>query len=70
MERSLTLLMHIWISHERKEVESKLEKSEAHLLRAQEVANAGSWDLDILSGKLFWSAEVYRIFGDASRRDH
>ena len=46
-----------------KRVEDEMRKSEAHLLRAQEVANSGSWDLDILSGKLFWSAEVYRIFG-------
>jgi len=48
---------------ELKEMESELRKSEAHLLRAQEVANAGSWELDILNGSLFWSAEVYRIFG-------
>lgn len=48
---------------ERKEMETELAKSEAHLLRAQEVAKAGSWELDILKGELYWSAEVYRIFG-------
>ena len=48
---------------ERKEMETELAKSEAHLLRAQEVAKAGSWELDVLKGELYWSAEVYRIFG-------
>ena len=48
---------------ERKDMELMLEKSSKHLRRAQEVANSGSWELNIKSGKLFWSDEVCRIFG-------
>ncbi|GAG22385.1 unnamed protein product, partial [marine sediment metagenome] len=47
---------------DRKEMELLLEKGSNHLRRAQEVANAGSWELNLKSGKLFWSDEVYRIF--------
>jgi PAS domain S-box-containing protein len=44
-------------------MELRLVKSSNHLRRAQEVANSGSWELNLKSGKLFWSDEVYRIFG-------
>jgi PAS domain S-box-containing protein len=43
--------------------EEAVEKSEAHLNRAQKVASIGSWDLDLAAGRLYWSEEVYRIFG-------
>jgi len=48
---------------EHKQAEEAIETSEAHLRRAQEVANAGSWELDLTNGKLFWSEEIYRMFG-------
>ena len=48
---------------DRKDMELRLVKSSNHLRRAQEVANSGSWELNLKSGKLFWSDEVYRIFG-------
>jgi PAS domain S-box-containing protein len=48
---------------DRVEAEQALANSEAHLRRAQEVAQAGSWELDLIRGELFWSDEVYRIFG-------
>jgi PAS domain S-box-containing protein len=48
---------------ERRELEKKLRDSELHLQRAQEVANFGSWDIDLQSGDLFWSDETCRIFG-------
>ncbi len=31
--------------------------------RSQEIAHIGSWELDIVNDHLFWSDEVYRIFG-------
>lgn len=34
----------------------------ARLDEAQQLAHMGSWELDIGSGKLYWSDEVYRIF--------
>lgn len=48
---------------ERKQVEEALRKSEKRLKRAQEIAHLGSWELDLLSNRLTWSDEVYRIFG-------
>ena len=40
-----------------------LQKTEAHLLRAQNLAHIGSWEWDIKTGKQVWSEERYRIFG-------
>ena len=48
---------------ERKQAEQALRQSEWHLRRAQEIAHLGSWELDLLEGRLTWSDEVYRIFG-------
>ncbi len=47
----------------RKQIELSLQRSEATLQRAQEIAQIGSWFLDVPSGNLEWSLEVYRIFG-------
>lgn len=46
-----------------KEYQEKLVKSEAVLKKSQEIAHLGSWELDLLNNKLFWTDEVYRIFG-------
>jgi PAS domain S-box-containing protein len=43
--------------------EIKLRESEASLAEAQKMAKLGSWYLDIDSGKLVWSDELYRLFG-------
>lgn len=43
--------------------EEALRRSEARLAAAQRIAHVGNWDWDIVSGKLIWSDEVYRIFG-------
>jgi PAS domain S-box-containing protein len=40
-----------------------LAESEKRMNRSQEIAHIGSWELDILNNRLFWSNEVYRIFG-------
>lgn len=49
----------------RKEMELALRRSEAQLVKAQEVAQTGSWELDIPANRLTWSDEAYRIFGIA-----
>jgi PAS domain S-box-containing protein len=41
----------------------QMRESEANLNRAQEVAHIGSWYLDVIHNRLFWSDEVFRIFG-------
>jgi len=48
---------------ERKRAEERLRESEALLVRSQQIARLGSWELDVTSNRLTWSDEVYRIFG-------
>ncbi|APG27586.1 hypothetical protein A7E78_06900 [Syntrophotalea acetylenivorans] len=48
---------------DRKALEDNLRDSQNHLLEAQKIAHLGSWNWDILSDEILWSAEVYRIFG-------
>jgi PAS domain S-box-containing protein len=48
---------------ERKQMEETLRKSEARLSNAQRIAHIGNWDWDIVNNKLYWSDEIYRIFG-------
>lgn len=40
-----------------------LKLSEKLLKRSQKIAKVGSWHLDLTSNRLYWSDEVYRIFG-------
>jgi len=47
----------------RRRAEEALRESEKRLERSQEIAHLGSWELDVGSGRLTWSDEVYRIFG-------
>ncbi|MBC2602001.1 response regulator [Puniceicoccus vermicola] len=44
-------------------VESDLRKSESLLLESQRLASIGSWEIDPVEDTVFWSNEVYRIFG-------
>jgi diguanylate cyclase (GGDEF)-like protein/PAS domain S-box-containing protein len=46
-----------------KRTKEALGESEASLAVAQRIAHIGSWDLDLVTNKLHWSAEIYRIFG-------
>lgn len=41
----------------------KLQQSEASLAAAQKIAHIGSWEFDVLTNKITWSEEVFRIFG-------
>lgn len=41
----------------------ELQKAKQNLDKAQKIAHIGHWDLDLKKNKLFWSDEVYRIFG-------
>lgn len=41
----------------------KLQESEDMLNRSQRIAKLGSWELDLINNRLYWSDEVYRIFG-------
>jgi len=43
--------------------QNELKRSEEKLLEAQSVAKIGTWDWEIANNKLYWSDEVFRIFG-------
>ncbi|MFC1516487.1 PAS domain S-box protein [Thermodesulfobacteriota bacterium] len=43
--------------------EKALKESKALLKKSQEIAHIGSWRLDLEKDELYWSDEVYRIFG-------
>jgi PAS domain S-box-containing protein len=48
---------------ERKRTEEALKRSDERLKEAQAIAHIGSWDWDIAGNTLYWSDEIYRIFG-------
>ena len=43
--------------------ELSLRQSEARLARAQKIARMGSWEWNLDSGEIYWSDELYHIFG-------
>lgn len=45
-----------------RQTEAELIKSKQRLEEAQQIAHMGNWDLDIVSNKLYWSNQIYRIF--------
>jgi diguanylate cyclase (GGDEF)-like protein len=47
----------------RRQAEEALRESEASLAEAQRIAHVGHWDYDWIRNKLYWSDEIYRIFG-------
>lgn len=54
------------IKHSRLKLEKQHEQlrtSEASLTNAQRIAHLGSWQWDIETNALFWSEEIYNIFG-------
>jgi PAS domain S-box-containing protein len=40
-----------------------LMENEKRLSEAQKMAHIGNWDWDLVTGKCYWSDELYRIFG-------
>ncbi len=43
--------------------EENLAAITASMNKAQSIAHLGNWDLDIMNNSLWWSDEIYRIFG-------
>lgn len=50
---------------ENKLLQQKLEKSNKILSQTEALAHVGSWELDIINNKSYWSDETYRIYGVA-----
>lgn len=48
---------------ERKKIEEILQNTSNSLANAQRIAKLGNWDWDIENNELFWSDEIYCIFG-------
>jgi len=48
---------------EQKLVEDALVKNQFYLTKAQEIGKIGTWELDILNNKLFWTKQNYENFG-------
>jgi PAS domain S-box-containing protein len=59
--RSTTFLDQL--DADRRSKDEALRASQIMLATAESVAGVGSWDWDILSNKLIWSEEHYRLFG-------
>ena len=57
---------YIWSSvediSERSKAEHQLELSVLQFNEAQRLAKVGSWELNLVSGKLVWSDEIFRMF--------
>ncbi len=50
---------------ELEEAYESIKESEERLIEAQRIAHLGNWDWNIEKDKLYWSDEIYRIFGFA-----
>jgi PAS domain S-box-containing protein len=48
---------------ERERAEEQLRRSEAYLAEGQRISHTGSWAVQLPSEDVFWSPEVYRIYG-------
>jgi PAS domain S-box-containing protein len=48
---------------ERKLAEEAIRRSEAYLAEAQRLSHTGSWAWNVRTGALFWSEEIFRIYG-------
>jgi PAS domain-containing protein len=45
--------------------EAALQRQAQMLIESQRVANVGSCAIDLATGQITWSAEIYRLFGVA-----
>ncbi|MDP3762334.1 MAG: PAS domain-containing protein [Ramlibacter sp.] len=42
---------------------AQLQETQRKLIEAQRIGRVGNWELDLASGRLWWSDEVYGLFG-------
>ncbi len=59
----VAILGIFWDITKEKEEKIYYKKLQSGLKQAQALANIGHWELDLLKNTLYWSDEVYRIFG-------
>ena len=46
-----------------KELSKSLSINQKRFVEAQEMANFGNWEMDLVSNKMIWTDEIFRIFG-------
>jgi len=65
VEESFVRIMAQWIGTElaRQQRQEELKRTSQFLQDSQEVASVGGWEVDLRSGMLQWSEQVYRIHG-------
>jgi DNA-binding NarL/FixJ family response regulator len=51
------------VRRERTKAQTALRESAARLREAQRIGLMGNWQYDVTSGEIFWSEQVYRLFG-------
>ena len=47
---------------------NSLKESEKRLAEAQKMSHIGNWELDLITNKVYWSEELYRIFRRTSQK--
>jgi PAS domain S-box-containing protein len=47
----------------RQRAEEKLRRSEAYLAEGQRLSHTASWSWNVSTGEVYWSAELFRIYG-------
>jgi PAS domain S-box-containing protein len=58
------VLLVVWHDiTEQKLAEKKLRRSEIMLNETQQLTHSGSWELDLVTGRNYWSKEAFNIFG-------
>lgn len=57
------LLVSVELAFAKIDAKENQIRREAHYKEAQEIGNIGSWSWDILNNSLYWSDQIYRIFG-------
>lgn len=53
---------------ERKKLEDRLILGKKILDKAQQISKTGSWEWDVINNKIYWTDEVYRIFGQGPQK--
>jgi PAS domain S-box-containing protein len=48
---------------EQAQLAEAIKANEEHLRRTQEIAKLGSWHLDIATNEVFWTEQLYRMYG-------
>jgi PAS domain S-box-containing protein len=48
---------------QRKHIDDRLRRGQEQLAEAEQLAQLGSWERDLIEDRVWWSDELYRIFG-------